>query len=102
MIGTRIVGTAILIFPLCAPAQTTGQLQYVCKSFVERSLNDPRDADLSGWTKATVSKGKDGLYTVHFRGRAKNAYGALMLATFECVVRHTGGDNFSAVRVRAL
>lgn len=82
-----------------AMAQTTAQLQYACKGFIEQQLNDPRDAQLE-WTKGAVSLNKQGLHVVRFRGRAKNQYGALMLATFECTMRYRAPDDFTAVNLR--
>jgi hypothetical protein len=93
------LGVLILVAP-AAVAQTEAQLKYACKQFVESSLHDPTGAQLE-WTKATVSRAKSGDHVVEFRGRAKNAYGALRLSTFQCVIRYSAPDNFRAVSVRA-
>lgn len=97
----RAACLAIAVASAPAAAQTPDQLKYVCKDFVERSLHDPRDAQLNRWADGTVARRKDGLWVVTFPGRAMNPYGALRLATFECVIRHDGGDNFTSKGVRA-
>jgi hypothetical protein len=92
------------VLALAAPSavgQTDAQLKYACKQFVEKSLHDPRDAQLE-WTRATFGRTNAGDHVVQFRGRAKNAYGALRLSTFQCVIRYSAPDNFRAVSVRAL
>lgn len=99
---TRILAAAALLTAaMPAIAQTQEQVRLACKQFIERQLHDPRDADLREWTKGVVTRRDDGLHVVSFRGRAKNQYGALSLAVFECVIRHKGGDDFTAVSVKA-
>jgi hypothetical protein len=93
LLGTLIVGAHVY-------AQTPAQPRYVCKDFVERQLHDPRGAKLE-WTDGTVARNSDGTWRVQFRGRVRNQMGGMTLSNFECIVRHTGGDNFSAVKVRA-
>lgn len=83
-------------------AQSDSQLRYACKQFVEGQLHDPGSADLD-WTKGVVYKpDKAGNHVVRFRGRAKNAMGALTLGTFECRIRYTAPDHFQPVSVRAV
>jgi hypothetical protein len=86
--------------PHCALAQTSQQLAYACKSLIEQSLHDPRDAQLS-WTEAVSKKNKQGEWVVQFPGRGANQNGVLRKATFECVIRFTPPDDFRAVKVRA-
>lgn len=58
-----------------------------CAEFLERTLNDPSSAEwveISQWP--SVKTGVQD-YRVQMRVRAKNGFGALMLADYLCVVR---------------
>lgn len=102
-VGTRAVLAAVLCAPFAALGQTDSQLRYACKQFVERSLHDPGGADLSEWSQGQVYQGrKSNEFVVRFRGRAKNAYGALRLATFECTIVYKHPDHFTPAKVRAV
>jgi hypothetical protein len=83
-----------------AIAQTDVQLRNVCKDFVQRSLHDPSGAYLN-WTAGKSSSIGDNLWVVQFPGAAKNQFGAVAPATFECVIQYTHPDQFRAVKVRA-
>jgi hypothetical protein len=85
---------AVALVPIPAGAQTVAQLGLTCKNFVEQVLDDPRDAQLDGWSEAQAAQGKDGVWVVRFAGRARNQFGALRRVTFECRMRYTPPDQF--------
>lgn len=97
--GRRLALILLALLAIPAGAQTNDQALLACSNIIEQSLHDPRDARLE-WIKGSVSKNKKGLLIVRFPGRAKNQYGALHLATFECTLRYTAPDNFTAEGIR--
>ena len=80
-------------------AQTDSQLRYVCKQFIERRLHDPSRASLD-WTNGRIGQGKGGLKIVQISGRASNAMGAIVLATFQCTIRYAPPDDFRLVELK--
>lgn len=62
-------------------------LQSSCQTEIERSLNDPDSAD---WGEFAVIPLKDGTYSVIQDLRAKNAFGAMVKGSFECVSTYDG------------
>lgn len=69
------------------PAPPERLAKTACKNFINLRLNDPDSAEFpytSDWPSVAL---KDGKYRVMANLRAKNAFGALMLAEFQCDVR---------------
>ncbi len=96
----RISILMLLLWPVATLAQADTTARYACKQFVEQSLDDPGTADLSSWTAGSVEKLKSGVIRVRFRGRARNAFNALRLVTFECQLKYRAPDNWTAVGMR--
>lgn len=73
-----------------------------CLIALKRSLHDPGSAEF-GLTSEWPSRiGPDGRATVVPRVRAKNAFGALRLTEFHCVVERSGSDAVRVVSLRQL
>ncbi len=79
-------------------------LVHVCMKLTRSTLNDPDSAQFDALSAPREIKAlKGGIYRVRFQGRAKNAFGALMLGTFECgvILGKTGGVTaFSPRQIR--
>ena len=87
------------VMPLTCAAQTDAQARMACKQFIERQLHNPSRAKLD-WTEGRTGRNSQGLHIVQIRGRAPNAMGAIVLATFECTLRYTAPDDFRLVNLR--
>lgn len=69
-----------------------------CMMMVEKSLNDPSSADFPRASEAAVKDEGNGRFHVQFKGRAKNAFGALVLQVFDCELNKADG-NWSAISI---
>jgi hypothetical protein len=63
-------------------------LAYLCKELVKKSLHDPATAQFED---GFAFGRRDGVDRIQVKVRARNAYNAVRLATFECRVGRTGG-----------
>jgi hypothetical protein len=63
-----------------------------CRVFLSRSLNDPDSAKLDPSSRWYAEREKNGTIVVQPRGRAKNAYGAMIYGVWNCVLVEEG-DN---------
>lgn len=61
-----------------------------CRQFITQSLNDPSSAEFPGQEGWAVVESEPDLFEVIVNVRARNGFGALMLAGFRCVVRDEG------------
>lgn len=67
----------------------------VCEDFVEDRLKAPATADFSD-EEATLLAGS---WTVTGNVDAENSFGAKIRESFSCVVKHTGDDNYTLVKL---
>lgn len=63
----------------------------VCQTALNRSLNDPDSAKLESTYRWFTEVRADGTILVQPSGRAKNAFGAYIHGTWDCVVQPEGG-----------
>lgn len=66
--------------------------QVACYSALEKTLYDPDSAKLESMDSWYVEKRKDGTILVQPAGRAKNAFGAYIIGTWNCVTKQIGGN----------
>jgi hypothetical protein len=62
----------------------------ICLMAVKESLNDPYSAKFDPSWKWFIEEKEDGLIRVQPTGRAKNAFGAYIHGTWECVIKPDG------------
>lgn len=55
-----------------------------CMSFIKQMLHDPDSAEFGHSSEAYVNEEKPGIWKVQREVRAKNAFNAMRLSTFEC------------------
>lgn len=73
-----------------------------CLIMLKRTLHDPGSAEFGLTSEWLSSIGDDGNAHILARLRAKNAFGALRLATYICVVERVGTDNLRVVKLEQL
>lgn len=84
--------------PTESPVETRlGQARPASDISLKRHLNDPDSAQLD-WATWPAQERKNGTVLVKITGRAKNAFGAYMLATWRCEAKVKGSN----VRVLSL
>lgn len=64
--------------------------RHACKRFVELTLHDPSSAEWGRVGSYWGERRKDGSYHIQVTVRAKNAFNATRLATYDCIVRDDG------------
>jgi hypothetical protein len=77
-------------------ARRPGLARTACKAAVDQSLNDPGSAEYLSRADWPVREVEPDEFRVDVSLRAKNAFGALMLAEFRCVVRR-GADGWRLI-----
>jgi len=70
-----------------------------CMLFIKQVLNDPSSAEFGHSSEAVVYQEKNGVWVVQRRLRAKNAFNALVLTTYECRMTLADG-NWSALSIK--
>jgi len=75
-----------------APADPLNTARYACREFLLKTLNDPDSAKLEEYRTWFAETKKDGSILVQPRGRAKNAFGAYIIGTWNCTVKNDGKD----------
>lgn len=68
------------------------QARYACRKFMDKTLHDPDSAKLKPWSSWYAAEKKNGTVLVQPSGRAKNAFGAYINGTWNCVVSIKGDD----------
>ena len=63
-----------------------------CREFVRRILNDPDSAQWEPGTSWERAELEDGKWIVYPELRARNAFNALILSRFECIVEPRDGN----------
>jgi hypothetical protein len=67
---------------------------YACQSFIETQLKDPGSVQWPDYSEEDVVY-TGGQYVVLMDGvRAKNSFGALVLANYTCTTHNVGSDNW--------
>lgn len=61
-----------------------------CRMFIERNLNDPSSAEFD--SPPIVVDNGSGIWSVQYRYRAKNSFGAQILTTTICKMKYDGKD----------
>lgn len=72
--------------------------KYACRQAVEERLHDPSGAEWARYRDFLAEEHASGIYHVQLSVRAKNAFNAIRLATFNCVLR-ASGDTWYTVSV---
>jgi|GEM_PF-4319164 len=107
--GCLVIIIAIVLIPILlylagtssnspAPSDPYSAARGACRMAIKQSLHDPGSADFdlgSSWYTETQ---KNGAILVQPKLRSKNAFGAYIYATYNCIVKHEGGN----VRVLSL
>lgn len=75
-----------------AKAKLLDRARAACHSALEKTLYDPDSAKLESMYSWYVEKRKDGTILVQPAGRAKNAFGAYIIGTWNCVTKPVGSD----------
>ena len=73
--------------------------KYACKQFVEKTLHDPDNAEWARYRDFFAEERKDGVFHVQLTVRAKNAFNATRLGTFDCVLR-ASGDTWYPISIK--
>lgn len=73
-----------------AKSKRIGEARYICQLTLEKSLNDPDSAKLESSYKWYAEERKDGTILVQPTGRAKNAFGAYINGTWNCLTKRDG------------
>ncbi len=72
-----------------------------CMGFIKQVLHDPDSAEFSHSSGAYVNEDSPGNWTVQREVRAKNAYNAMRLSTFECKMT-LNGETWHASSVKEI
>lgn len=73
-----------------AKSKQIDEARYICQLALEKSLNDPDSAKLESSYKWYAEERKDGTILVQPSGRAKNAFGAYIHGTWNCLTKRDG------------
>lgn len=84
------------------PEDWLATAKFYCRELIEKSLHDPKGAEWPRYRDMAAELRKDGTYRVQLTVRAKNAFNATRLATFDCIMRPSGPDSLSPVSVTQL
>lgn len=74
---------------------------YDCGNFVNKTLNDPDSAQFD-YENMTAIKRPHDMIDVQFTVRAKNAFGAKILVTYQCRVKRIGAYEWKAISVHQI
>lgn len=75
---------------------------YECKYFINENLNDPKSAVYGeNPSDIIVIEKKSGIWAVQRKLRARNAFNALIQATYICIMKYNG-KNFDLISLKSV
>ena len=84
-------------------AETEDAAISICRYAITKVLHDPDSAEFVGKsTDSYTAKQPDGTWLVERKLRAKNAFGAYQLATYECHLKQNPDKTWDALGLRQL